>query len=81
MKDKDCRPDKIISKIQHLLENIKKSHELYPKSLKVVAQSSRDTPLGKSNGGWGDIRDHSLCLNFTQPQAEENFKCVKFIHT
>ena len=26
----------------------------------------------KPNGGWGDKRDHALCLNFTLPGSQDN---------
>lgn len=81
MKSEDCNPDKVISTIQHLLKNAKDANEFYPKSLTVSVHKKDDTLLGRVNGGWSDIRDHNLCLNFTQSQAEQNFEPIKFIST
>uniref|UniRef100_A0A0N5AD62 Alpha-1,6-mannosyl-glycoprotein 2-beta-N-acetylglucosaminyltransferase n=1 Tax=Syphacia muris TaxID=451379 RepID=A0A0N5AD62_9BILA len=36
---------------------------LFPKSLKITEVSKRMLKPSRENGGWGDIRDHLLCLN------------------
>uniref|UniRef100_A0A914S4R9 Alpha-1,6-mannosyl-glycoprotein 2-beta-N-acetylglucosaminyltransferase n=1 Tax=Parascaris equorum TaxID=6256 RepID=A0A914S4R9_PAREQ len=39
------------------------SERLFPSSLRVVENSRRMLKPSKENGGWGDLRDHELCLN------------------
>ena len=44
-----------------------KGKKLFPKRLKVTRvydEEDRKDNLNE-NGGWGDIRDHLLCLNMT----------------
>lgn len=36
---------------------------LFPKVLKVTETSKRMMKPSRENGGWGDVRDHELCLN------------------
>lgn len=81
MRNKDCKPNTLISNIRRLLETAEKSNDFFPKSLKISSKNVKDILLGKSNGGWGDVRDHNLCLKFTEPQAEENYEYIKFLPT
>ena len=44
----------------------KNSGQMFPKSLTLtVASLIKRTKLRKGNGGWGDKRDHNLCINMT----------------
>lgn len=63
MKGDDCKPDKIMAEIKQVLQTAKNSNQLYPKNLKIISRTMIDTPLGNSNGGWGDVRDHNLCIS------------------
>jgi len=47
-----------------ILENTKSA--LFPKRLELLrARSKKLFKLGVGNGGWGDLRDHQLCLNIS----------------
>jgi alpha-1,6-mannosyl-glycoprotein beta-1,2-N-acetylglucosaminyltransferase len=45
---------------------------LFPSQLKAVDFSKRMLKPSKPNGGWGDIRDHELCLKNTFPLTHSN---------
>lgn len=61
----NCNSDEVISKVQNVLKVAKESHQIFPKSLKLKFEWTRNpTPLNP-NGGWSDIRDHNLCLTYT----------------
>ncbi|SPP80936.1 alpha-1,6-mannosyl-glycoprotein 2-beta-N-acetylglucosaminyltransferase isoform X1 [Drosophila guanche] len=65
-KNKNCESNQVISKVQHVLRIARTSHQLFPRSLTLTVPSlSKKTKLRKGNGGWGDLRDHELCLNMT----------------
>lgn len=36
---------------------------LFPKKMVVAENLKRTLKPSRENGGWGDIRDHELCLN------------------
>ncbi|XP_055373786.1 alpha-1,6-mannosyl-glycoprotein 2-beta-N-acetylglucosaminyltransferase isoform X1 [Condylostylus longicornis] len=66
-KKKNCESNQVISKVQQVLRIAKNSGQMFPKSLTLtVASLIKRTKLRKGNGGWGDERDHELCLNFTR---------------
>lgn len=49
-----------------------KHHSLFfPENLQVAEVSKRMLKPSKPNGGWGDIRDHKLCLLNTHPTDRE----------
>ncbi|XP_017848208.1 alpha-1,6-mannosyl-glycoprotein 2-beta-N-acetylglucosaminyltransferase isoform X1 [Drosophila busckii] len=67
-KNKNCESNQVISKVQHVLRIARKSHQLFPRSLVMAVPSlMKKSKLRKGNGGWGDLRDHELCLNMTLP--------------
>ena len=37
--------------------------QLFPLSCEVVTEPKASQQVGKPNGGWGDFRDHQLCLD------------------
>jgi alpha-1,6-mannosyl-glycoprotein beta-1,2-N-acetylglucosaminyltransferase len=37
---------------------------LFPNDIAVEVRHGKKMRLKKGNGGWGDIRDHQLCLSF-----------------
>uniref|UniRef100_A0A6M2DRR2 Alpha-1,6-mannosyl-glycoprotein 2-beta-N-acetylglucosaminyltransferase n=1 Tax=Xenopsylla cheopis TaxID=163159 RepID=A0A6M2DRR2_XENCH len=63
-KKKNCESAAMISKVQQVLKTSEKY--LFPSKLSLVMASPlKKQKLRKGNGGWGDIRDHSLCYNMT----------------
>ncbi|KAJ8680206.1 hypothetical protein QAD02_015993, partial [Eretmocerus hayati] len=63
-KKANCESTSVIAKVQTVLRSARGS--LYPTQLTLtVAALSKKTKLRKGNGGWGDFRDHELCLNMT----------------
>lgn len=66
-KKKNCESNEVISKVQQVLRVAINSKQLYPKGLTLaMASIVKKSKLRKGNGGWGDQRDHNLCLNFTR---------------
>lgn len=56
----------MISKVQQVINVAAKAKQFYPRSLTLtVASVIKKTKLRKGNGGWGDKRDHQLCMNMT----------------
>lgn len=65
-KKKNCESNQVITKVQQVINVATKSNQLYPKSLMLTAASViKKQKIRKGNGGWGDKRDHLLCLNMT----------------
>ena len=42
---------------------------LFPDNVNVIDDQSKHNTQ-KPNGGWGDVRDHELCLNFVNPDGK-----------
>ncbi|ESO93148.1 hypothetical protein LOTGIDRAFT_119931 [Lottia gigantea] len=61
-KGKSCNPGDKIKKVEELLS--KNKNYLFPNTLSINGQSRMKIRDPKANGGWGDIRDHQLCLSF-----------------
>lgn len=62
----DCNSDDKVREVKKRLTTAKSKNLLYPSTLKQgfflkIPTSTTLTP----NGGWGDKRDHNLCLNIT----------------
>ncbi|XP_034112769.1 alpha-1,6-mannosyl-glycoprotein 2-beta-N-acetylglucosaminyltransferase isoform X2 [Drosophila sulfurigaster albostrigata] len=67
-KNKNCESNQVISKVQHVLRIARNSHQLFPRSIMMTVPSLlKKSKLRKGNGGWGDLRDHELCMNMTLP--------------
>lgn len=65
-KKNNCESNQVISKVQQVIHIATKAGQLYPKSITLTMPSvTKKTKLRKGNGGWGDKRDHLLCLNMT----------------
>nr|CAD7399341.1 unnamed protein product [Timema cristinae] len=65
-KKANCESTAVISKVQQVLKYANK--HLYPSYLTLtVTNINKKQKLRKGNGGWGDIRDHQLCVNMTRP--------------
>lgn len=63
-KKNNCESTAVIAKVQNVLKSAKK--HLFPSQLTLTnAAIAKKTKLRKGNGGWGDVRDHQLCLNIT----------------
>lgn len=58
-----CAVHNAAEKARDLFLRVSKS--LFPKFLNVSENSRRMLKPSKENGGWGDVRDHELCLNNT----------------
>lgn len=64
-KKENCESISVISKVQKVLVNA--GRHLYPTHLTLTFTSgTKKHKLRKGNGGWGDVRDHQLCINMTQ---------------
>lgn len=70
IKKSNCDPSPTISKIRTLHRNALKSHEMYPKTLHL-SYFITNTVYFNMNGGWGDTRDHLLCLSFVRDTTQE----------
>lgn len=63
-KKTNCESTTVISKVQQLLKSARK--HMYPSYLTLTyATLLKKTKLRKGNGGWGDHRDHMLCIGMT----------------
>lgn len=67
-KKKTCEAGIVVQKVRDILSRAEGF--LYPKELLVsrVVQRKRKVKQPKGNGGWGDFRDHSLCLKMSQSE-------------
>ncbi|XP_014668548.1 PREDICTED: alpha-1,6-mannosyl-glycoprotein 2-beta-N-acetylglucosaminyltransferase-like [Priapulus caudatus] len=59
-----CDPVPTVSKYEGLLNGLTKF--LFPDSIVLTNNPVRKLRKLKPNGGWGDPRDHQLCLNYSQ---------------
>ncbi|XP_070490725.1 alpha-1,6-mannosyl-glycoprotein 2-beta-N-acetylglucosaminyltransferase isoform X1 [Chironomus tepperi] len=65
-KKNNCESNQVISKVQQVISVATKAGQLFPKNLMLtVASVVKKQKIRKGNGGWGDKRDHLLCLNMT----------------
>ncbi|XP_018566686.1 alpha-1,6-mannosyl-glycoprotein 2-beta-N-acetylglucosaminyltransferase isoform X2 [Anoplophora glabripennis] len=63
-KKNNCESTSVISKVQQVLKSAKR--HLYPDNLILTYTTIlKKTKLRKGNGGWGDRRDHKLCMGMT----------------
>jgi len=63
-KKADCDSNVVIQKVKTILKTAK--NYLFPPRLSVMRSVlKKKLKLKKGNGGWGDRRDHALCLNMT----------------
>ncbi|VVC24498.1 Hypothetical protein CINCED_3A011678 [Cinara cedri] len=63
---KSCFDMALIAKVQKLLSSVYKY--LYPDKLEVTYAPIKKKVLRKGNGGWGDVRDHELCMRMVNHQ-------------
>ncbi|KAK9723180.1 N-acetylglucosaminyltransferase II (MGAT2) [Popillia japonica] len=63
-KKNNCESTGVIAKVQKVLKSAQK--HLYPSYLTLTYVSPlKKTKIRKGNGGWGDRRDHMLCIGMT----------------
>jgi len=67
-KKKTCDPGLVVQRVKDVL--VRAKGFLYPKNLHVskVAERKRRLKYPNGNGGWGDIRDHNLCLSMAKSE-------------
>lgn len=56
---KNCNPKQATVKFNNIIND--NADSLFPSSLNVESKGQSVT-IGNPNGGWGDTRDHELCL-------------------
>ncbi|KAI6201300.1 Alpha-1,6-mannosyl-glycoprotein 2-beta-N-acetylglucosaminyltransferase [Aphelenchoides besseyi] len=49
---------------------------LFPSNVERTEVSKRSLKPSKPNGGWGDVRDHQLCMNNTTPYKPEDSRII-----
>ena len=59
-----CNTDGIVQTYKDLLENNKDA--LFVKKFTIANMEDGSAHSGVQNGGWGDKRDHELCLSFVK---------------
>lgn len=60
----NCRPEWAMQRVE---ENLKKAKDnLFPASITLTAAEVAEHKAHMKNGGWGDVRDHSLCKNYAK---------------
>jgi len=62
IKNKNCSPNDIVAEVESILRARQK--ELFPKDMLVAKFTPRKLKV-KMNGGWGDVRDHQLCSQYS----------------
>ena len=64
-KDSNCNIQTVLDLTQDVIDTNK--DVLDPQSLEIeLARPWIQGHFGQPNGGWGDVRDHELCMNFTK---------------
>ncbi|XP_076308155.1 alpha-1,6-mannosyl-glycoprotein 2-beta-N-acetylglucosaminyltransferase isoform X1 [Tachypleus tridentatus] len=69
-KGKDCSSERVVKRAESILSAARRY--LFPTSLSLHQGLKRTLRVPKGNGGWGDIRDHKLCLQ----QADKNYTLI-----
>ncbi|XP_023317641.1 alpha-1,6-mannosyl-glycoprotein 2-beta-N-acetylglucosaminyltransferase isoform X2 [Trichogramma pretiosum] len=79
-KKANCESTQVIAKVQNVLRAAR--NHLYPSQLTLtLAAVSKKTKLRKGNGGWGDVRDHELCLNMSHQNSPGSAELQKIMMT
>lgn len=60
-RSKNCSSQKMAQQARNVIGSARSY--LFPKSLQVKRGVQRNLKPPKGNGGWGDVRDHQLCMN------------------
>lgn len=69
VQNSNCDPSVLIPAIRSLLAV--NSNQRYPETLVLSLYVSNDSAFDMY-GGWGDPRDHKLCLSFVRNTTNEN---------
>ncbi|KAL1435095.1 hypothetical protein MTO96_001638 [Rhipicephalus appendiculatus] len=59
-RSKNCSSQKMVQQARNVIGSARSY--LFPKSIQVKHGMQRNLKPPKGNGGWGDVRDHQLCL-------------------
>lgn len=57
-----CHPDMAFQKVETHLREV--TPALFPETLTLTGQGQVEHKPHMKNGGWGDVRDHTLCINY-----------------
>ncbi|XP_066533239.1 alpha-1,6-mannosyl-glycoprotein 2-beta-N-acetylglucosaminyltransferase [Hoplias malabaricus] len=57
-----CNPDEAQQKVETDLKAV--TNALFPQTLTLTGQGPVEHKPHMKNGGWGDVRDHTLCINY-----------------
>ncbi|XP_037541199.1 alpha-1,6-mannosyl-glycoprotein 2-beta-N-acetylglucosaminyltransferase [Nematolebias whitei] len=60
----NCRPEWALKKVEDNLQKAKLG--LFPQGLVLSGSEPVEHKAHMKNGGWGDVRDHSLCKNYSK---------------
>lgn len=60
----NCRPEWAMQRVEENLKNAKDN--LFPASITLTSAEMAEHKPHMKNGGWGDVRDHSLCKNYAK---------------
>lgn len=63
-KKNNCEATAVISRVQKVLK-IARKYMFMPRLTLIYTTNSKKQKVRKGNGGWGDPRDHQLCLNIS----------------
>ncbi|XP_051953984.1 alpha-1,6-mannosyl-glycoprotein 2-beta-N-acetylglucosaminyltransferase-like [Xyrauchen texanus] len=58
----DCKPEMAREKVDAALKEAQSA--LFPPILTLTDHGAVEHQPHKKNGGWGDVRDHTLCINY-----------------
>ncbi|XP_077303001.1 alpha-1,6-mannosyl-glycoprotein 2-beta-N-acetylglucosaminyltransferase [Arctopsyche grandis] len=77
-KKANCDSNSVITKVQKVVKGAKQY--FFPAGLTLqVAVAPKKNKLRKGNGGWGDTRDHQLCLNITKEAQTAREQRTQFL--
>ncbi|XP_055303292.1 alpha-1,6-mannosyl-glycoprotein 2-beta-N-acetylglucosaminyltransferase-like isoform X2 [Sitodiplosis mosellana] len=62
-----CESDHMVTEVRNVLNTASQSLQLFPQNITLAFSVGFEPDPFLANGGWGDVRDHHLCLNFTAP--------------
>ncbi|XP_072300313.1 alpha-1,6-mannosyl-glycoprotein 2-beta-N-acetylglucosaminyltransferase [Eucyclogobius newberryi] len=60
----NCRPEWAMQRVEESLKMTK--DELFPAALTLTTAEVAEHKAHVKNGGWGDVRDHTLCKNYAK---------------
>lgn len=60
----NCRPESASKRVEEVIQRVTDS--LFPPALVLSGAEPLEHKAHVKNGGWGDVRDHSLCSNYAR---------------